>query len=239
MTSDDTHAASLAYMTSRFVDLYASVKGGRLADANVVLYQARVLDAGMEAWEQQRPPLWKFTEIPSNNTVYIFRNKIHQYHNFWIARMLNNYRWVRILINNLILFHLPNPSLDRISSLSTISCLSTEICHSVSFFLEPYIIEEGQAAPFPVLAGYFVLIFPLAVAGCAVGVVDEIHDWIVGVLENISMRRGIASALFLVGKVRKLREEWRLFGEVATGEVEATHPELNGSMETNMHSMII
>lgn len=217
MTHDDAFAAPLAYITSQFVDLYASVNSGSIVDPIIIIHQATALEAKLDAWEQLLPPCWYFTEKFSDNDFHAFQIKSHQYNNFWIARMLSNYRWIRILINNLILFHLPSSSSQRISSLATIARLSTDICHSVSYFLENCIIEKGQVVPFPVLAGCLVIIFPLAVAGCAVGVGDEMHDWVITKLEMISIRMGILSAAYLIAKVRKLREEWAVYGEVAKG----------------------
>jgi len=214
MTSDDAFAVPLACTTSRFVDLYALVKSGRIVDRSIIIRQATALEAELDAWEQLLPPRWRFTKEISDNSLYSFQNQTHKYHDFWIARMLSNYRWIRILINNLILFHLPSSSFDRISSLAIIARLSTDICHSVSCFLETCIIEKEQTVPFPVLAGCLVILFPLAVAGCAVGVGEEMHDWIVGKLEMISVRMGILSASRLITKVRNLKEEWAAYGEV-------------------------
>ncbi|KAH7360131.1 hypothetical protein BKA65DRAFT_179564 [Rhexocercosporidium sp. MPI-PUGE-AT-0058] len=212
MRSDDAVAAPLAYTASRFVDLYASVRSGRTVDPKITIHQAKTLDAELVEWEQTLPPRWHFTEEISDNALYAFHNKTHKYHDFWIARMLSNYRWVRILINNLILLHLPSSSSDRISPMSTITRLSTDICHSLSYFFEPCIIEEGQIAPFPVLAGCLVILFPLAVVGCAVGVPDEMHNWAIDQLDMIGGRMGIRSATRLIGVVSKLRKEWAVHG---------------------------
>ncbi|EPE24885.1 hypothetical protein GLAREA_11466 [Glarea lozoyensis ATCC 20868] len=214
MRSDDIPAAPLAYITSRFTDLYASVKSGRLVDSELIIQQATALEIELDSWEQNLPISWYFTDKTPENTSHAFQNTSHTYHNFWVARMLSNYRWTRILVNNLLLFHLSHSHPSRPTALSTISRLSTDICHSVASFLEPCIIEEGQRSPYPVLSGCVFIIFPLAVAGCGIGVGEEMHEWVVGTLEMLGGRLGIVSALRLVGVVRRLRGEWAGFGGV-------------------------
>ena len=104
MTHDDAFAAPLAYITSQFVDLYASVKSGSIVDPIIIIHQATALEAKLDAWEQLLPPCWYFTEKFSDNDFHAFQIKSHQYNNFWIARMLSNYRWIRILIiSNLVI----------------------------------------------------------------------------------------------------------------------------------------
>ena len=45
-------------------------------------------------------------------------------------------------------------------------------------------------------------------AGCAVGVSDETHSWVIEKLELLGKRMGIVSASHLIEKVRELKEEW-------------------------------
>ena len=79
MTSDDAFAAPLAYISSRFVDLYSSVRGGRIVDPGIIIHQATALEGKLDAWEQFLPPSWHFIEEFSDNNSHAFRGGTHRY----------------------------------------------------------------------------------------------------------------------------------------------------------------
>lgn len=215
MSPEDAYAPLIASVANRFTNLYASVKNGNILDPSTIVHQAIALEVELDLWEQELPRSWRFTLSDCvEQHEFAFQGKFHQYHEFWIARMLNNYRWVRILINNLLLMHLPSNSPRRASCSLTIARLSADIFHSIPSFLESTIIQADQKAPFPVLAGCFQVIFPLAVVGCAIGISDGMHEWAVQMLGKLGDRMGIVSATQLVFHVRRLRVELANYGKV-------------------------
>ena len=62
------------------------------------------------------------------------------------------------------------------------------------------------------MTGVFLLLFPLAVAGGASGVPDDLHHWVVKLLEQIGRQMGVRLALALIPRT-KLRREATKMGE--------------------------
>lgn len=208
---DDMDAASLAILTARVVSLYATLQASS-SGYNNLLEQCYILDQELDVWEKQLPPLWLFTSQPST-TKNSFHNTTHQYQDFWLARMLTNYRWTRIIICHLILLHttqISQPNSGNITPhLKAIQRLSTDICHSVPYFLEPSVVQQMHTTPFPIFAGCFVVMFPLAVVGCAVGVEEDTQRYAIGVLKMLDDKMGIAGAKTMVEYVEQLRQQWQ------------------------------
>jgi hypothetical protein len=49
--------------------------------------------------------------------------------------------------------------------------------------------------------------------GSAMGVPDELHDWVIVMLETIGHEKGVAQALVMVEPTKMLREKWKLVGD--------------------------
>jgi hypothetical protein len=60
----------------------------------------------------------------------------------------------------------------------------------------------------------FLLLFPLAVAGGAIGVAEEVHTWTIEILEKIGNTMGIQQALSLIPRMKMRRQCWE------TGDVD-------------------
>jgi hypothetical protein len=216
---DDAHATGLAYIVSRFTNLHASIRTRVLTDSNIIVREALLLDADMEKWEMQLPPSWRYKiEHHTEESEVVYQGVSHHYRDFWTARMYAHYRWSRILINELLLVHMAylgsfcnDDNAQNTKSLTIISRLATDICSSVSSqFHKPTLVEEAKRQGIPALSGCFLLLFPLAVAGSAMGAPESLHDWVIRMLEIIGHEMGVAQALTMIAPTKLQREKWKL-----------------------------
>lgn len=98
----------------RYVDFIYKIGTGDISSRKVILTTARDLDVELAAWEAELPPLWAYTveRAPAAHNGQNdapgpgpFMGLIHRYSNAWIQRIWDHYRWVRILLHELILTH--------------------------------------------------------------------------------------------------------------------------------------
>jgi len=209
---EDAHAGPLALLTARVVRLYAATRT-ESSDSDFILQECCILDAELDQWEKNLPTPWHFTPQSAEHVNYTFQDTSHIYHDFWLARMVTSFRWTRILVCHLILtrYEATPRILGRAHYINTIRRLSVDICHSVPYFLEKSIISEKPITPFPVFAGCFVVIFPLAVVGCAIGVAEDVQQYAIGILQMLSDKLGISGATTLVDYVQRLRQQWQRY----------------------------
>jgi hypothetical protein len=78
--------------------------------------------------------------------------------------------------------------------------LSRDVCHSIAsqFFLPNDRIGTDAANTSPNTArvsGLFHVLFPLSVTGGSLGVSEELHNWVMKMLEKIGCTMGIHQAL--------------------------------------------
>lgn len=125
--------------------------------------------------------------------LYITNSSIY----FRTARVYSNYRWARILINELIWLNISKLSsfsvgneLQQRRSLEVISKMATDICCSVSSHFRRHNIVNFRTKKVPPISAVFLLLFPLAVAAGAVGVSEELHNWAIKVLFIIGNTMG-------------------------------------------------
>ena len=220
-------AANLARVIIRFVNLYASIKNNYeyqhasvtsddLFETSRTVQEALAIDAELEQWELSLPPSWRFiTASPDNSDIY-FSGKCHIYQNLWSARIWNHYRWARIMVNEILLVHMASLGsfpFDGCAQLvqyrQTINRMATDICCSVSDqFSRTNILREQVLTKVPPISGCFPLLFPLAVSGSAIGVSEELHEWVLNLLEKIGNEMGIMQALTMIDPTRDRRANW-------------------------------
>lgn len=219
LTPDDSHAADLAHIVSRFTNFHASVRSKLQTDSNAILREALLFEADLEEWDMQLPQSWRYKlEQHTEESAVMFKGVSHRYRDFWTARIYNHYRWCRILVNELLLTQLGSFSSEdaaqRSKSLDLVARQAADICSSVSIqFHKPTLLQEAKQTGVPALSGCFLPLFPLAVAGSAIGVPQSLHDWVISMLEIIGHRKGVAQALYLVPGTKLQREKWKLFGD--------------------------
>jgi hypothetical protein len=107
---------------------------------------AAILEAtmGMEAelmlWKEERTPAWNYDTVTAEDAPKgtYFKGKRHLYSDPWIARVLNNWRTLRIQINRITVdneSYMQEPNSTRLSlAASVIQEMSTDICISVHDF---------------------------------------------------------------------------------------------------------
>jgi hypothetical protein len=212
----DAPVASLTEIIIRFVDLHASVRQGEAVEADAIIRDALLLDNALEEWKAALPPAWKYRVVISAEAQGTYDGQYHIYSDHWIARMWDHYRWTRILVHELVLTHLILlPSLptelrdQQAKSLAIISHLASRVCASVSSQL----YHPSRTIPWPEsnsqLTSVFMLLWPLKVAGSAIGVPEALHGWVLDVLENIGQTMGIRQTKVVIFRTKMQRGYWK------------------------------
>ncbi|KAF4637771.1 hypothetical protein G7Y89_g290 [Cudoniella acicularis] len=213
----DSPAAELALTVASFVDLHAASYKTGFTNSQQIVQQTLALDAAMETWVKQLPEVWRFdVEVPEDHWQYVYNNQVHRHQDPWTARVWNNYRWARIYIHSFMLVHLGRlgsfsheNDQQRAQSLETILVLATDICSSVSTqFSQRSSRHASWNKAGPPVSGLFLLLFPLVVAGGAIGVPETLHNFAVQILEVIGNEMGVQQALVMVESVKRQRRRW-------------------------------
>lgn len=206
----DVPVINLAHIIYRFTNFHASIKNNTLLDSNAILQEALALDFELEEWENSLPELWRFDTVSApDNMPFTFLGKSHIYRDVWVSRVLNNYRWARILVNELLLIHMrqlrmfaPQHEEQQKRSIEMISRMATDICTGISWsFFRPR--PRGH------MSGVFMILFPLGIAGSSWSVSDELHFWVLDLLRYIGNRLGISQAISMVALVQLQRKAFR------------------------------
>ena len=213
----DAHSASLVEVISRFIDLHAQIRNSKpIYDCNLIVQESLALDLELDEWEKQLPEKWQFTvKSTTSNSEYIYNGELHEYKDPWILRIYNNYRWARILVNELVIVHQAQSGsfssddlLQKQRSLDLITKLATDICTSIYTMFEPPTVWQGKRRAIPHVSNCFLILFPLAVAGSGMGVPQQLHFWAIRILEAIGNQMGISQALAMVSLTRMQRQRW-------------------------------
>lgn len=232
MTVEDSHAASLCELMHRFIDVNAQHKAtvGSRTIWGATYEAALQLDEDLETWENNLPSIWEFTtELARPETKFAFRGQRQVPKDLWIARIYNDYRWLRIMVNELILTLVRllgnrtySPSSlghttwnnqqrtgQQCTSLSVILKAATDICTSVPSQVERHSITEALENFAPAMSGCFMLAFPLGVAASTIGVGQELHDWAINMLSIMGSEWGIGEASKCIDLMEERRKKLR------------------------------
>lgn len=185
----------------------AALKAKDITDPSSIVLSLLSIDAALLEWLTLLPPNWAYKTIDTtteSDTTY--GSQSHIYGDVWIASVWNNYRCVRMLCNESILGHLGRiPSSQSIHvkvdysaqarlSRSLLNQLAYEICSSVTFQLGPSKMKDGHLS-FQCIALYgFYLLWPLYIAGSAVGTPNPLRLWVIRLLDGIGYSMGIQQA---------------------------------------------
>jgi hypothetical protein len=178
------------------------------------------IDAKLATWAATLPPQYAYDIIsvlePSEE---IFTDHYHVYRNLWIAVVWNNYRCIRVLVNELLLVHLLHLSQEQESFpdqsefffpyeseitrvKSVMVTLIHEICASVPFHLGYH--ESGKSPPPPPKAVYGnMLILPLYIAASMDAVPNMMRAWAVTRLEKVGESMGIRQAAVMASVLKR------------------------------------
>jgi hypothetical protein len=119
-------------MCFRLLYLRLAIKSGEITDQEAICKAAIEMDRNLEAWRASLKPSWSYTTVDAGNvpaSTY-FDGKRHIYSNLWTAQLWNNWRALRILVNQIILQNKlgsnASNTAQKSNSLSLIYQLSTE-----------------------------------------------------------------------------------------------------------------
>src|SRR4051812_4290533 len=132
--------ASICEISFRLVNLRAAFKSGLSTDAEAIRETALELDGDLENWRVIAARDWSYStnETPESDVGVSFDGKRHTYPSLWIAEAWNNWRTLRILVNQIIIHTevrlggLKRP--QTYTSILLIRQLSSDICISTSSF---------------------------------------------------------------------------------------------------------
>jgi hypothetical protein len=132
---------SVSEISFRIVNLSAAIQNGHVTDSETILTQASQIDRELLAWKATVSHSWTYGTVdparPPGDAY--FDGKCHVYPKLWVAEIWNNWRALRILVNQIILSQIPvTHSIDRskrCDAQSIIRIMSTDICISSSSFL--------------------------------------------------------------------------------------------------------
>jgi len=132
---------SICEISFRVVNLRAAFENGEITDPRVIRETALEIDADLETWRAGAPTKWRYsTNLVTDALVgTCFEGKCHVYPNFWVAHVWNNWRTLRILVNQIIVQNeLRSSAPDNAQksiAISIIRQFSTELCTSTSSFI--------------------------------------------------------------------------------------------------------
>jgi hypothetical protein len=188
--------------------------------SNEIVCSVLDIDTKLATWATTLPPQYAYDIVPiSEPSEEIFTDHYHLYRNLWIAMVWNNYRCIRILVNELLLVHFLHLSQQQISIpnergsfssydsevtrvKSVMMTLTHEICASVPFYLGYHGSQNFPPKP-PKAANGNLLIWPLYVAASMDIISNMMRAWAVTRLEKIGQSMGIQQATILASVLNR------------------------------------
>jgi hypothetical protein len=205
---EDDPAAALVGIINRIIELHTRIKRHDISTSDLV-QEALLCETELDNWVSQLPVSWQFETIPaSDGDGGLYDGRYHRYGDLRMARIWCHYRWVCILLHEILMAKLPPLSpqsgMQRTRSLEIISRTAKEICISAASQFSKYSVDQATARSDRQVTGIFLILFPLAVAGGASGVSEGLHVWVVNLLDMIGYKMGVLQALAM-SKLTKLR----------------------------------
>ena len=194
------------------------MKDEYVSDSSEIISSMLGFETELAAWAMGLPLSWSYsTAIAADSTDEVFEGYFHIYQDIWTASIWNNYRCIRILVNEYILGYLTRltsatypfmPSEHRIQhqqSRNVLSQLASDICASVPFHLgHAHIPLQSSLSEPPALGGY-VLLWPLYIAATMDGGSKATRLWIAQRLKSIGDTMGIQQALSFSSVLKSAR----------------------------------
>lgn len=131
----------LADLCVQILDLRAGIRTGVIEITEAIREVAIQMDKELAAWKSTLPPSWSYATVGTADTPagQYFQGKRHVYSNPWTANVWNNWRTMRIVVNQIILqSEIWSDALEGVydsTAVSHIHQLSTEICISAPNFI--------------------------------------------------------------------------------------------------------
>lgn len=234
-TKDEIAESELADLFAQFCDLQASIASNSdYTNPAKVVAHASSIEAELVGWAST----WQAEEpyasiIARELSPDVFSDHWHLYNDIFVADLWNNYRSIRINVNEIIakhlillnsyqqaasiLHYLPAYNDQLECSKRTVLELSRQICAAVPFYMgrnldtnntirqSPYNIKNAASAK--------LILWPLYVAGQSDFISDVMRGWIADQLEKIGESMGLGRAKALSTLVRSKQrahgKRWR------------------------------
>lgn len=212
---DELPTVHLIDILIRFIKLHSSKRQDLDSDPRGSVAAALDFDKELEEWANSLPENWTFVVEKSRDIHNTFNGRYMIYKEVWASKDLNHYFWGRLVVNEMILFHLSRYNTETLDDyrqrqrvLDTISQMTTGICAGAASQMGVFGcgVPAGTMSSLSPLNGVFMLLFPLTIAGSAAGAPNEVHDWVVERLRRIGTTMGIQRALELIPKLQELRK---------------------------------
>ncbi|RAH51462.1 Zn(II)2Cys6 transcription factor [Aspergillus brunneoviolaceus CBS 621.78] len=161
-----------------------------------------------------------------------YNGNYHVYQSMWTCNTWNNYRYIRILVNSLILAQLRQLMFQ--SERSSVTPGIKSLCRDVRALLRQLAMDVCCAVPYkfglaqeaerqtldPLVAKAgtgFTLLLPLYLASLVDGVSSPVHAWAMRCLGIIGHKMGIRTAVFLVDVLER-EQGWTAWIDLIDGE---------------------
>ena len=208
---------------AKLCDLRADMSSGIIKDNAQILSIALTIDSELAEFASNAPPsVFSYTignktdgtpfHVTEDYDLSPYNGCFHIYQSFWACNFWNNYRYARIIVNDLILTELRSLAAqseavwnsshfrDQCHSIRDLmrQC-AADICATVPYKLGAVVREEGRQHPSPIKTGAgFTLLFPLYVAAVVDGYPSPTCTWIMKCFNIIGRVMGIDTALALI-----------------------------------------
>ena len=233
--------SELADCMAKFCNLQAAIDAADYEnDPSIFVSCALGIDAELGEWYVRWQPSFLFATIIARDMApEIFENHWHLYPNIMFALILNHYRCIRVLVNQITITQLTrmttnldsdlmvqyssiyNDHMD--SSRKMILELSLEICASVPYYCDYYPGHQGESWSSSMnyaskSARAKMILWPLYVAGQTEHISEIMRSWVIDRLEELSMEMGTHKlkakglATLLRNRGRALGQAWRQLG---------------------------
>jgi hypothetical protein len=226
-TSDEIAESELADIFAQFCDLEAAIaSNGEYTNPSKVIGHASSIDAELVCWAAKWQVEEPYTSITAREpSPDIFSDHWHLYNDIFVADLWNNYRSIRINVNEIIVKHLSRmnefhatssilnytPDYDNQLECSkrTVLELARQICAAVPFYIGRTLYTNNTnnptgESPYNIknAARARLILWPLYVAGQSDFISDIMRGWIADQLEKIRDTMGLGRARALSGLVR-------------------------------------
>jgi hypothetical protein len=130
----DSIPAPMGPLCFRVLKLRDAIKRGEIRDGETICEAAAAIDCDLISWAENLPG-YATSNVDIDRPPGTFHEgKCHIYTNLWTAQAWNNWRTLRILVNQIILRHEPVGDSQDSAAVSHIRYLSTQICISAPNF---------------------------------------------------------------------------------------------------------
>ncbi|GLA82229.1 hypothetical protein AtubIFM56815_006411 [Aspergillus tubingensis] len=223
-----TDGDRLVKVMAKFAGLQADVREGILSDSSEIVKMAMAIDLELEQFAGNVSASFTYKVETQSGSVSSceyeegnfchYRGTYHIYQSVWSCNIWNNYRYIRILVNNMILTHLQSMVLGghqvldyglfkahciRIRDL--MRQLATDICCSVPFKFGVAGNESKNVfdSPHTYAGTGFTMLLPLTMAALVGGASSPMHNWAMRCFHVIGREMGIGTALTIITVLRE------------------------------------